>query len=319
MIGKKLLLAAVGACLCGTAAHAEPKVVAITAIVEHPALDAARDGVKEELARAGFKDGEDIKIVFQTAQGQPATATQIARQFVGMKPAVIVAISTPSAQAVVAATKDIPVVFSTVTDPVGAKLVKSLGTGNGNVTGVSDRLPLAEQLALVKEITPNVKRLGIVFNPGEANSVSSVKEAKELGPTMGLEIVEAPAMKTADVQAAVRSLFGKADAAFVPTDNTVVSAMEAAAGAAQSGKLPLYAGDTGSVPRGAMASVGFNYRQIGVETGKQVVRILKGEKPNDMPVVFAKETDVFLNKKTADKIGVVLSDGLLKRAASITQ
>lgn len=319
MIGKKLLLAAASLFACATAAHAESKIVAITAIVEHPALNAVRDGVKEELAKAGFKDGQDIKIVYQTAQGQAATATQIARQFVGMNPAVIVAISTPSTQAVLAATNEIPVVFSAVTDPVGAKLVKTLGTGNGHVTGVSDKLPLAEQLALVKEITPNVKRLGIIYNPGEANSVSSVAEAKELGPKMGLEIIEAPAMKTADVQAATRSLIGRADAAFVPTDNLVVSAMEVAASSAQSGKMPLYAADTSSVARGAIASVGFNYHQVGIETGKQVVRILKGEKPNDMPVVFAKETDLFLNKKSATLTGLTFPEAALKKAVSITE
>lgn len=298
-------------------AVAQTPVVAVTSIVDHPALNAVHEGAKEALARAGFNDGKEIEVVFENAQGQPATAVQIARKFVGEAPAVIIAISTPSAQAAAAATKSIPIVFSAVTDPVGAQLVASAEKPGANVTGVSDRSPIDDQVALIRELTPDVKTVGVLFNPGEPNSVTSVKELKQAAEKVGLTVIEAPATKTAEVQGAARSLVGKADAAFVPTDNTVVSALEAVSGALTAAKIPLYAADTDSVARGALASVGFNYRQVGTQTGELAVRILKGEKPADLPVVFAQGTDLFLNKGVAEKIGVTLPEAALKRAVTV--
>ncbi|MBB4018109.1 putative ABC transport system substrate-binding protein [Chelatococcus caeni] len=298
-------------------AQAQTPKVAITAIVDHPALEAVRDGVKEGLAKAGYAEGKDVTFVYESAQGQAPTAVQIARQFVGDKASVIVAISTPSAQAVASATKSIPVIFSAVTDPVGAQLVKSAEKPGGNVTGVSDMAPFADQLALVKEITPNVKTIGVLFNPGEANSVTSLAMIKAAAEKLGLAVVEGPATKSAEVQAAARGLIGKADALFVPTDNTIVSAFEAAVGAAQQGKIPVYAADTDSVARGALASVGFNYKQIGLETAELVAKVLKGENPGDLPVVFAQGTDLYLNKGMAAKLGITLPEALVARATKV--
>lgn len=298
-------------------ALAQAQKVAITAIVDHPALNAVHEGAVAALAKAGFNDGKEIAVVFESAQGQPATAVQIARKFVGERPAVVIGISTPSAQALAAATKTIPVVFSAVTDPVGAQLVASAEKPGGNVTGVSDRAPIDDQVALIRELTPDVKTVGVLFNPGEPNSVTSVRELKEAAEKVGLTVVEAPATKTAEVQGAARSLVGKADAAFVPTDNTVVSALEAVSGALVAAKIPLYAADTDSVARGALASVGFNYRQVGEQTGELAARILKGEKPGDLPVRFAQGTDLYLNKGVAAKIGVTLPEAALARAVKV--
>src|SRR4029079_5588342 len=162
---------------------AADKTVALTAIVEHPALDAARDGVKDELKAAGFEAGKNLKFEYQSAQGNNGTAAQIARKYVGEHPDVIVAIATPSAQAMVAATKDTPVVFSAVTDPVAAKLVKSWDASGTNVTGVSDLSPLAKHLELIKKVVPNAKRVGVIYSPGEANSVAIVEALKKaVGP-----------------------------------------------------------------------------------------------------------------------------------------
>ena len=196
-------------------------------------------------------------------------------------------ISTPSAQAAVAATKDIPIVFTAVTDPLGAQLVASLDKPGANVTGLSDLSPLAEHIALIKEITPNVKKLGVVFNPGEANSVTLVTKLKELAGPAGIEIVKSPATKSADVQQATRALVGEVDAIYIPTDNTVVSALEGAIAVAEESKIPLYAGDTDSVNRGAIATIGFNYHDIGLQTAKIVARVLNGEKPGDIAVTNA--------------------------------
>jgi putative ABC transport system substrate-binding protein len=311
-------LAAAALAGIGSAA-AEPKTVAITAIVEHPALDAVRDGIKKGLADAGYAEGTDVTFTYETAQGNPATAAQIARQFVGDAPAAIVAISTPSAQAAVAATKDIPVIFSAVTDPVAAQLVASIDQPGGNVTGVSDMAPIGDHVALIREITPNVKRLGVLYNPGEANSVSSVDALKTAASAAGIEVIEAPANKSADVQAAARSLIGKVDAIYVPTDNTIVSAFESAVGVANEAKLPLYAGDTDSVARGALAAVGFNYFDVGVQTAALVDQVLKGQNPGTIPVVFASGTDLQVNKKTADAIGVTLPQAVLDRASKVIE
>jgi putative tryptophan/tyrosine transport system substrate-binding protein len=309
------------ACACAgiTVAAAQTKTVAITAIVEHPALDAVQEGVKKGLADLGHTEGADVSYSFESAQGNPATAAQIARTFVGEAPDVIVAISTPSAQAVAAATTDIPVVFSAVTDPVAAQLVASAEAPGANVTGVSDMAPVADHLALIREITPDVKRLGVLYNPGEANSVSSVASLKEAAAAASIEIVEGPATKSADVQAATRSLVGKVDAIYVPTDNTIVSALESAVSAANEAKLPLYAADTDSVARGALAAVGFNYFDVGVQTAGLVDRVLKGDSPGAIPVLFASGTDLQVNKATAAAIGLELPQAVLDRASKVIE
>ncbi|QCO15942.1 ABC transporter substrate-binding protein [Azospirillum brasilense] len=315
----RLFLAAATAAvaLTSAAAFAQTKTVAITAIVEHPALDATRDGVVEALKAAGYTPGDTLKVEYQSAQGNPATAAQIARQFAGARPDVIVPISTPSAQAVVASTRDIPVVFTAVTDPVGAQLVRSLDKPGANVTGVSDMAPVAEHVALIREIVPSVKRLGVLYNAGEPNSVSLVKALKDEAQKAGLTVVEATATKSADAQPAARSLVGKADAIYVPLDNTVVSALESVVAVGQQAKLPVFSADTDSVARGTVASIGFDYRQVGRQTGEAVVRILKGEKPGDVPVTFAKGTDLFVNPKSAAAMGVTIPEAVTQRATKV--
>ena len=315
---RKLMLAlAMG--VCASPAFAADITVAVTAIVEHPALDAARDGIKEALAAEGFVDGEQIEFVYESAQGKPEIAAQIAKKFVGDGVTIIVPISTPSAQGAVAATKDIPIVFTAVTDPVAAQLVTSLAKPGGNVTGISDMSPLPEHIALMQEITPNAKRIGVVYNPGETNSVVIVERLKELAGPAGIEIVEAAATKSGDVQQATLALVGKVDAIYIPTDNTVVSALEAAVSVAMENQIPLYAGDTDSVPRGAIATVGFNYHNVGIETGKLVARILKGEKPGDIDVGFATGTDLVVNPGAAAKYGVTIPQAVIDRATQVIE
>lgn len=295
-------------------AKAEEVTVAVTAIVEHPALDAARDGIKEALSEAGYKEGENLTFVYESAQGNPGTAAQIARQFVGDAPNVIVPISTPSAQAVVSATRDIPVVFTAVSDPLGAELIKDMQKPGGNVTGLSDMSPVADHVALIKEITPNAKSIGFIYNTAEANSVSTLAALKAEAEKADLTIVESVATKSAEVQGAARALVGRVDVIYIPTDNTIVSAFEAAVGVAEEAKIPLYAGDTDSVNRGALAALGFNYFDVGKQTGEIVVRVLKGEKPGDIPVRVAAGTDLVINKKAAAKMGVTFPESITSRA-----
>lgn len=316
---RKYLAAAAALGLFAAPAMAEDVTVAVTAIVEHPALDAARDGIRDGLADAGYKVGENLTFVYETAQGNPATAAQIARKFVGDNPTVIVPISTPSAQAVVAATKDIPVVFTAVTDPVGAELVADAAMPGGNVTGVSDLSPLADHLALIKEVTPDAKKIGVIYNPGEANSVSLITKLKELASGAGYEVVEASATKTSEVQQAARSLVGKVDVMYIPTDNTVVSALEAAVQVAEQNSIPVYAGDTDSVPRGAIAAIGFNYYDIGLQTADIVIKVLKGEKPGSIPVMQAQGTNLVVNPGAAKKMGATIPEAVIKRANTVVQ
>jgi len=300
-------------------AKAEDVTVAVTAIVEHPALDAVRDGVKEALSQAGYKEGENLTFLYESAQGNPGTAAQIARQFVGEEPTVIVPISTPSAQAVISSTRDIPVVFTAVSDPVGAQLVKDMDKPGGNVTGISDMSPVADHVALIKEITPDAKSIGFIYNTAEANSVSTLAALKEEATKAGLEVIESVATKSAEVQGAARALVGRADVIYIPTDNTIVSAFEAAVGVAEEAKLPLYAGDTDSVARGALAALGFNYFDVGRQTGDVVVRVLKGEAPGEIPVKVAAGTDLVINKSAAGKMGVTFSDAVLSRANKVIE
>lgn len=316
---RALILALAASAALILPAKAADVSVAVTAIVEHPALDAVRDGVKDALAAAGYKEGENLKFTYQSAQGNPATAAQIARQFAGDGPDVIVPISTPSAQAVVSATHDIPVVFTAVSDPLGAQLIKNMDKPGGNVTGLSDMSPVAEHVALIKEILPSAKTVGFLYNSGEANSVSLLAVLKVEAEKAGLKIVESAATKSADVQGAARALVGRADAIYVPTDNTIISALEGAVTVAGEAKLPLFTADTDSVARGSLAALGFNYYDVGKQTGDVVVRVLKGENVGDIPVKVAVGTDLVVNKQAAAAMGVALPEAVLKRATKIIE
>ena len=312
-----LLSTAMATAMIAAPANAKDVSVAVTAIVEHPALDAVRDGVKDALTAAGYKEGENLKFTYQSAQGNPATAAQIARQFIGEAPDVIVPISTPSAQAVVSGTRDIPVVFTAVSDPVGAQLVKSMEKPGGNVTGLSDLSPVADHVKLIKEVAPNVKTIGFLYNSGEANSLSLLEGLKVAAKEGGLEVVESAATKSSEVQGAARALIGKADLIYVPTDNTIISALEGAVSVAEEAKIPLMTADTDSVSRGAFIALGFNYYDVGKQTGEVVVRILKGEKPGDIPVNVAAGTDLVVNLVAAKKMGIEIPQAVVDRASKV--
>ncbi|WP_274426019.1 ABC transporter substrate-binding protein [Chelativorans sp. YIM 93263] len=316
---RTLLTIAAASLALSTAAMADTAKVAVTAIVEHPALDAVRDGVRDRLEEAGYTVGENLEFTYESAQGNTATAAQIAREFAGANPDVIVPISTPSAQSAAAATRDIPVVFSAVTDPLVAGLVDSLEEPGGNVTGVSDLTPIADHVALIKELVPSAESIGFVYNPGEANSVALLKLFKEAAEEQGLRVVEAPANRSSDVQAAARSLVGEADAMYVPTDNTIVSALESLIGVAEENDLPLISGDTDSVERGTLASVGFDYHEVGLRTGDIVLRVLDGENPGEIPVSYAEGTNLFVNLKAAEAMGVELPDSVVERASNVIE
>lgn len=292
------------------------KKVAITAIVEHPALDAVRKGVIEELKTEGYEEGKNLQLDFQSAQGNTATAGQIAKKFAGSKPDVIVTIGTPSAQSMVASSRTIPIVYAAVTDPVSAKLVPSWEASKTNVTGVSDELPLPAQIEIMKKTVPNLKSVGYVYSPGEINSTVVMKQLQTLLAKDGIALVSVPAQRTTDVPQAAKSLQGKVDLIYTSLDNNVVSAYESMYKVAKDMKMPLVASDTGSVKRGAAIALGVNYHELGVATGKIVGRILKGEKPGDIPSqrMSVDQLELLVSKSHAAEQGITLSEELLKQS-----
>ncbi|MHB9145578.1 MAG: ABC transporter substrate-binding protein [Symbiobacteriia bacterium] len=299
----------------GKAAGPRQIRISMTQIVEHPALDAARKGFQDALAAAGFTD--NVKFDFQNAQGDLATAQAIAQKFAADKPDLILAIATPSAQAVAKATKDIPVLITAVTDPVAAGLVQSLGQPGGNVTGTTDMNPVAQQIGLVKQIAPQAKRLGIIYNAGEVNSTVQVKLARDAAAQQGLQVVEATVSNSGEVVQAAQSLVGRVDAIYVPTDNTVVSAAAAVVQLAEKAKLPIISGERSVVDAGGIATIGIDYYRLGKQTGEMAVRILKGEKPAALPIESQTEFAVVVNAKEAAKLGITLPQSLLSGAEVI--
>lgn len=295
------------------------KHVAITAIVEHPALDQARQGVIDALKDAGYVEGENLTVEFQSAQGNTATAAQIAKKYAGDNPDVIVGIGTPSAQALIASTRSIPIVYTAVTDPVAANLVRSWEATGGNVTGVSDHLPLEPQIELIKKIVPNVKNVGFVYSPGEVNSTIVLKQLNEALEKDGIKVVAAPAQRTTDISTAVKSLQGRADVIYTSTDNNVVSAYESMYQAAVQTQIPLIASDTSSAERGAVAALGGDYYGMGKQAGKLVVRILEGEKAGDIPSEKPQSTQLYVNLKAAKQQGATIPQEVIETAVKVIE
>ncbi len=319
-MAKRTLRTFLGALLLtatGLAQADDQKTVAITQIVEHPALDAVYEGVKDELNAQGYNEGDNLRILHESAQGNAAIAAQIARKFVGESPDVVVAIATPSAQTMAAAARNLPVVFSAVTDPVGAKLVPNLQTPGGNITGVTDMLPLDRHIDLLQQVMPDARRIGTVYNPGEANAVALVEMLEERLASRGLELVKAAATKTSEVLGAARSLVGQVDAIYLTTDNTVVSAAEAVVSVGERAKIPVFAADTATVSRGAVAALGFDYYDHGRQTGALVARILAGANPGEMAVESVDKLNLFVNPAAAERMGITLSDELIESAQEV--
>jgi putative ABC transport system substrate-binding protein len=317
--GKILVMAAIASSviLTSTSALAKTAKVAVSQIVEHPALDATRQGLLDGLQANGYEQGKNLEFDYKTAQGNPAIAVQIARQFVGENPDVLVGIATPTAQALVSATRNIPVVFTAVTDPVGAKLVKALEQPGKNVTGLSDLSPVSQHVELVKELLPEAKTIGVVYNPGEANAVTLVELLKESAAAQGFTVVEATALKSADVKSATEAIASKSDILYAPTDNTVASAIEGMIVAANQANTPVLGGATSYVDKGAVASLGFDYYQVGYQTADYVVAILEGKKPGDLDVKVAKGSDLVVNSGAAKKLGITIPQSILDRATSV--
>lgn len=293
------------------------KNVAITAIVEHPSLDQIRDGVKDELTNSGFKLNENLTVQYKSAQGSSATAAQIARQFVAAKPDVIVAIATPSAQATAAATKQIPIVFAGITDPIAAKLVKNWQPTGTNITGVSDYQEIGPQIDFMKKIVPNMKSVGYIYSPSEINSTVVLKNLQTQLAAQNMILFAVPAQRTADISTAANTLKGKVDLIYTTTDNNVVSAYESLVKFANENKIPLLASFPDAIERGAVAAYGMSYYDVGRQSGKLVVRILKGEKPGNITPEIGQALQLVINLDAAKKQGITLPTDVIQSAYKV--
>lgn len=283
--------------------------IAVAETITHPALDESIKGFKAALADEGLKVNYDDK----NANGDQTVIASIASQIATGGYDLSLAVATPMAQGLVQANPNSPILFTAVTDPEDAGLVKSWDKPGGNATGTSDKNPVKEQLELIKEIKPDATSVGVLYNPGEANSVVQVNWVKDEAKNLGLEVKEATAVGTAEVQQAADSL--SADAIYVPTDNTVVSALNSVIQVAEQKKIPVIAAEGESVQKGAVATYGISYYNLGYQTGKMAVDVLKnGKNPADMPVQTQSDLLFYVNKGAAERMGVTIPQSLLEKA-----
>lgn len=314
---RRVILAAMMSCACLAQAHAQQRTVAIANMVEIPQLLEVRDGLLEGLKAAGYRDGANLKVAYQSAQGNPTTAMQVVRKFIGERPDVLVTLTTPVTQAAVTAGRGVPIVFAVVTDPVGAKVVTRMQQPGGNITGVSDLAPIAEQIRLMKTLVPQLKRLGVLYNAGLDGSRYQLDVLKGIAGQQNLNVVEASVVTSNDAIAGMRSLVGKVDAVWVPNDVVIYAAFEAVARVAQEQKIPLFAAETRTVERGAVAAIGFDYTAVGHEAAKLVAQVLGGKKPGEMDIVVPSAFRTVVNRKAAGATGLAIPQDVLARATVI--
>ncbi len=268
--------------------------VSIMQIVEHPELDATRQGILDVLKKQAKKP---IQIDFQSAQGNNMLATQIAHKFVGSSPAVMVGIGTTATQALISANQryGIPIVFSSISDPEGSKIVKDLQHPEGMVTGVSNFIDPTIQFDLFKKVLPKLSKLGIIYNSGETNSVALVEKMQKIASKKGLELVLKTANTTAEVTAATEALVSKIQAIFINNDNTALSAFDALMKISAKHKIPVFCSGIDMIEHGALATIGANQYAVGEQTGKMILEILEGKSPHDIPVAFPEKTEIRIN------------------------
>jgi len=277
--------------------------IGVTVIVSHPALEADQKGFEKALEEAGIQAEYD----YQNAQGEMPNAQAIAQKFAAGGYDMVHAIATPTAQAACKVVKNIPVIYSSVTDPVDAGLVKTMEPAGGNVTGVSDAWPIDRQIEMYHKMLPKAKKWGTIYNAGDANSVKSISWTKEAMKKRGLEFVEVTISNSSEVYTAAQSLVGRVDAIYITSDNMVASAFGSVVKVCDGNKLPLFVGNTDQVPQGAIAALGFNYFAVGHAAGKKAAQILKdGKKAGDIPSGLAEDLTLFVNTKAAEKQGVAI-------------
>jgi putative ABC transport system substrate-binding protein len=295
------------------AALAKTFKIGVTVIVSHPALEADQQGFEKAIAEAGLEAEYD----YQNAQGDMANATTIAQKFKNDELDLVHAIATPTSQAAVKVIKNKPIVYSSVTDPVDAGLVKTMGPSGTNVTGISDAWPIERQIELYHQMVPSAKKWGTVYNAGDANSVKSIGWTRDAMKKFGLELVEVTISNSAEVYSGAQTLVGRVDAIYITSDNTVVSALESVVKVANNKKIPLFGGDTTTVETGMIAAYGLNYFQVGYSAGKKAVLVLKGQDPGTIPSGLTENLSLWINLKAAEEQGVTVSEKFVKMAEKV--
>ena len=289
--------------------------VGIVQLVEHAALDAANKGFVDGMASKGYKEGQNVTYDRQNAQADQSNLQNIAQRFVNNKVNLICAIATPAAQTVANVTPDIPIVGTAITDYKAAKLVKDNAKPGTNVTGTTDMNPIEAQLDLLLQLVPGAKTIGTIYCSSEVNSQLQVDILKAAAKTRGVEVKEATVSTVNDIQQAARSLVGKVQGIYVPTDNILASAMPTLAIVTEEAKLPVVAGEGGMVKAGGVATLAIDYYKLGVQTGEMAADILSGKsKPQDMPIQAQKDFSIVVNEANAKKIGLTIPEEILKKA-----
>jgi len=283
--------------------------VGITQIVSHPGLDLIKDGIIKGLGEKGFQDGRNIMIVFRNANGDPSLAIPIAQEFVRARMDLIIPITTPSTLAVAKASTSTPIVFGAVTDPVGVGLVGNLERPGGHITGTSDRWPFGEQFRLFKKVLPALKRVGVLYRPGDDISHIGIAGAEAVAPALGIEIVKRPVSSASDIYPSAVAMLRDVDAIYTGMDQLVVENFPALKKAADEASKPVLAGDEGSVERGALVTTAISMFDIGVLTGHIAARVLTGERPGDIPVQVLTSGRPVINRTAVRRFGINL-DGL---------
>ena len=282
--------------------------IGISQFITHQSLDATRDGFVDELAKQGYVEGKNIEIDFQNAQGEQRNLKTISQQLVESSD-VVLAIATPSAQSLANTTQTTPVIFSAVTDPVSAKLVDSREHPGGNVTGTSDQSSdaISTQINLIKKVLPKAKTIGILYTQSEPNSVVQKDEAKRLLEEKGFTVVEKTILDSNNVKAAAESLMAEVDMVFVPTDNIISSTMETVKQVSIKHKVPVFGGSTEMVAVGGLYNYGTNYEELGRQTARMLIRVLKGEKPENIAVELPEKLELHTNQEMAAALGIDIS------------
>ena len=282
--------------------------IGISQFITHQSLDATREGFVDELAKQGYIEGENIEIDLQNAQGEQRNLKTISQQLAESSD-VVLAIATPSAQSLANTTQTTPVIFSAVTDPVSAKLVESREHPGGNVTGTSDQSSdaISTQINLIKKVLPKAKTIGILYTQSEPNSVVQKDEAKRLLEEKGFSVVEKTILDSNNVKAAAESLMAEVDMVFVPTDNIISSTMETVKQVSIKHKVPVFGGSTEMIAVGGLYNYGTNYEELGRQTARMLIRVLKGEKPENIAVELPEKLELHTNKKMADALGIDIS------------
>ena len=310
-----------GSADAGSSANAGGDVytVGISQFAEHGSLDNCREGFIAGLKEAGLsEDDGNLKVLYQNAQTDTGTAGTIADSFVSQKVNLICAIATTSAAAAynAAMDTDIPVVYTAISDPLKAGLIKEDGTNVGNITGSSDKLPVEEQLKMIRKMMPDAKKIGILYTTSEANSISTIAAYKELAPKYDFEIVDTGINTIADVDLAAADLVSKVDCICNLTDNTVVEALQTVIDKANAQKIPVFGSEIEQVKNGCVASMGIDYFQLGKETGLMAAKILEGKaSAQDTPYISASAAELYVNTAAAEKIGMTLDDSYVSTAA----